>query len=112
MEKSTIRFFGGIGLGAITGIICLLGNLPQIPLGSPNASYLMVAFWQRLIMGLAIGWFPKLDKVLWTVLRGAGIGALFSLHLAFFTGVFGINFFIAGIVFGIVIDGVLFKLVK
>jgi hypothetical protein len=113
MEK---RIILGPIFGIVAGIVCVLGNLPTIPIGSSQGGFLVVAFWNRVLLGLTIGLtgslklLPEKSELINALIRGAIIGMLYSFHLAFFSGAFSINYFLAGTGFGLGIDIIITKL--
>lgn len=112
MNMNIKRIGWGTLCGMIAGIICVLGNIPNIPIDSANASYLVIAFWERTILGLIIGCFGSVEikkgnPIVDAIIRGAFFGMSLSWHMAFFSNIFSINYFFAGIVFGILIDIIL-----
>jgi hypothetical protein len=96
--------------GTVMGVLCVFGNLPNIPVDSPNSGFLFIAFWNRFLMGFTIAWLGDLKiyqdakSPFNALIRGAIIGALFSFHLAFFSSIFSYMYFLAGIGFGAGID--------
>ncbi len=94
--------------GAILGVVCIIGA--SIRSGFDlNASYLFAFWYNRLLMGFVIGLLDGkmgLPKVLY---RGAGIGLLVS--FAFYSSIgYGDPVgFIAGIIYGIIIEYVAIK---
>jgi len=94
--------------GAILGIVCIIGA--SIRAGFDlDAAYLFAFWYNRLLMGFVIGLLDGklgLPKVLY---RGAGIGLLVS--FAFYSSIgFGDPVgFIAGIIYGVIIEYVAFK---
>ena len=107
---NTKRIILGIIFGAASGILCVLGNILLISPWTGNEGFLVIAFWNRVILGLLIGFSGDLKLIqsetspLNAIIRGAIFGALVSLHLAFFSNVFSFLFFLMGIVFGVAID--------
>ncbi|MFX1537710.1 MAG: hypothetical protein ACFFDI_26230 [Promethearchaeota archaeon] len=104
------RIILGIIFGVVAGILCVFGNILLTPSWTGNEGFLVIAFWNRVILGLLIGFAGDLKLVqsetapLNAIIRGAIFGAIVSLHLAFFSNVFSFLFFLMGIVFGAAID--------
>ncbi len=104
----TQRMKVSLVMGAILGVVCIVGA--SIRSGFDlNASYLFAFWYNRLLMGFVIGLLDGkmgLPKVLY---RGAGIGLLVS--FAFYSSIgFGDPVgFIAGIIYGVIIEYVAFK---
>ena len=115
------RIILGIVLGAIFGIICatgafiLLSSEPSIP---NLTMYLAGAFYNRIIMGFLIGLASEIkivkdkNNIINSIIRGAILGILVSTGFAFFNVYLNINFFIMGIVFGVLNDLISTKISK
>jgi len=94
--------------GAILGVVCIVGA--SIRSGFDlNVTYLFAFWYNRLLMGFVIGLLDGrlgMPKVLY---RGAGIGLLVS--FAFYSSIgFGDPVgFVAGIIYGVIIEYVAFK---
>jgi hypothetical protein len=99
------RMLISIILGAIFGIICVIGNI--IGNGTP---FLIAAWYNRVILGAMIGFagdfkiYKGENNIINSILRGLIIGAFVSLGFAFFLHPILVSFFIAGLIFGILID--------
>lgn len=94
--------------GAILGVVCIVGASIRSDFGL-DATYLFAFWYNRLLMGFVIGLLNGemgLPKVLY---RGAGIGLLVS--FAFYSSIgFGDPVgFIAGIIYGVIIEYVAYK---
>lgn len=92
--------------GAILGIICIIGI--GLRLGFAGNELFILATWvNRIIMGLVIGLAPayklknNLSKILF---RGAFFGFIISGSLYLATDFYDTPGFIAGIVYGIIIE--------
>ena len=107
-------------IGAILGIFCILGASGRVGGWLGNEILLIGLWYNRVIMGLLIGFagnlqFLKKDnspKWLNTILRGAILGALVSLQFYLSTSFLDLLSFLAGILYGIVIDLIITGLVK
>ena len=94
--------------GAILGVVCIVGA--SIRSGFDlNVTYLFAFWYNRLLTGFVIGLLDGrlgMPKVLY---RGAGIGLLVS--FAFYSSIgFGDPVgFVAGIIYGVIIEYVAFK---
>lgn len=79
------RLIIGIVMGIILGIFCIIGVSQRIPPSIQNPTiYLIGAWYNRVIMGIIIGFAGEiiiLKKSLWlnAIIRGAIIGVLVSL---------------------------------
>ena len=105
------RLLIATGLGALLGIFCILGQAqrgPTTPL--PNSTiYLLSAWYNRVIMGMMIGfageWFLIKNKVfINAILRGALLGLLVSASFGLLNQELEFMYFFAGIIWGILND--------
>jgi len=97
-----------IASGAVLGVLCIVGA--YVRSGFQSDAYLLFALWyNRLIMGLMIGLAGK--NLGWPKIIGRG--ALFGLIVSFAfyssTGFNDVVSFLAGIVYGIIIEYIAFK---
>jgi hypothetical protein len=101
------RVILGLILGALLGVVCIVGASLRMP-GELSNVYLFSFWFNRLLMGLVIGLFPRLGTLKMSLLRGVLLGALVS--FAFYSATEFLDFmgFAAGLVYGIVIETVLF----
>ena len=94
--------------GAILGVICIVGALVRS--GFKSDAYFLFSLWyNRLLMGLVIGaaWGNlNLPKIIG---RGALLGLIVSFAFYSSTGFEDIVSFLAGIIYGIIIEYVAFK---
>jgi len=94
--------------GAILGVACIIGASIRSDFGL-GATYLFTFWYNRLLMGFVIGLLDGkmgLPKVLY---RGAGIGLLVSFAFYSSTGFGDPVGFIAGIIYGVIIEYLAFK---
>jgi hypothetical protein len=99
-------------LGAVLGIFCILGASGRVGGWKGNEILLIGLWYNRVIMGLLIGFagelelFKKGNNSKWvnTILRGAIFGLLVSLQFYLSTVFLDLLSFLAGIMYGIVID--------
>lgn len=101
------RLLFGIILGIILGLFCILGASLRMP-GELSLTYLFSFWYNRVIMGLVIGLFPKPKDIKIALLRGVILGALVSLAFYSSTEFRDLMGFFAGVVYGIIIETVLF----
>jgi len=89
--------------GALLGIICIIGA--QLRSGFAHEPHYLFAFWfNRLLIGLVVGLaWGKLNRPQ-TICRGAILGLLVSFAFYSSTGFEDVIGFIAGIVYGIIIE--------
>ena len=98
--------------GAILGIFCILGASGRVGGWEGNEILLIGLWYNRVIMGLLIGLAGDLDlikngnhsKWLNSTLKGAVLGLLVSLQFYLSTNLLDLLSFLAGILYGIVID--------
>jgi len=94
--------------GAILGGFCIVGA--SIRSGFDlNASYLFAFWYNRLLMGFVIGLLDGKLGLPQVLCRGAGIGLLVSFAFYSSTGFGDPVGFIAGIIYGVIIEYVAFK---
>ena len=89
--------------GALLGVICIMGA--QLRSGfTSEASYLFAFWFNRLLMGIVIGLAWGRLNTLQAIGRGAFLGLLVSFAFYSSTGFKDVIGFIAGIVYGIIIE--------
>ena len=94
--------------GAILGVVCIVGALIRSGFES-NVYYLFSLWYNRLLMGLLIGAAWKNLSLPKTIGRGAIFGLIVSFAFYSSTGFGDIVSFLAGIVYGIIIEYVAFR---
>ena len=108
MEPRAKRLAVALITGAILGGLCIVGVSQRVG-AAGNELFLFAVWFNRLLMGLVIGlaaWNGLPWGGLGVVLRGATLGAFVALAGALSTGFRDISSFVAGIAYGVVIDGV------
>ncbi|MFH1712474.1 MAG: hypothetical protein ABH846_04555 [Patescibacteria group bacterium] len=100
-------------VGAILGVFCIIGIGYRLGFAG-NEVLLFSAWFNRVLMGLVIGLvgYWKLKNVPAVLLRGAILGLIVSFSWYAATGFADATGFIAGIVYGIIIDFVATKTAK
>ncbi len=97
-----------IALGAILGVVCIIGASIRSGFES-DVSFLFALWYNRLIMGIMIGLASRSGDLL----KAAGRGALFGLLVSFAfyasTGFNDMVSFLAGIIYGMIIETFAFK---
>ncbi|MDD2472189.1 MAG: hypothetical protein PHT28_04655 [Dehalococcoidales bacterium] len=89
--------------GAILGVVCILGA--QLRSGFEKDFLYLFAFWyNRFVMGMAIGLAPSVPNLSKALARGAVIGILISFAFFISTGMSDIIGLLVGIVYGIIIE--------
>ncbi len=99
-------------IGAVLGIFCILGAGGRVGGWKGNEILLIGLWYNRVIMGLLIGFAGDLQlikksnssKWLSSIIRGAILGLLVSLQFYLSTNLLDLLSFLAGILYGIVID--------
>jgi len=98
-------------MGAILGVFCIIGARLRFE-GQLDNIYLFSFWFNRVIIGLVIGLASKCFTLPKALFRGAILGAFVSFAFYSSTGFLDPVGFIAGIVYGIIIEFVAFKFVK
>jgi len=94
--------------GAMLGVVCIIGA--TIRFGGEASTYLLFALWyNRIIMGLVIGLSSKKSEMSYVLIRGAVLGLVVSFAYFATTGFTDVVSFIAGIVYGIIIEYAAFR---
>jgi hypothetical protein len=89
--------------GAILGVVCIIGA--QVRSGFERDAVYLFSFWfNRLLMGIVIGLAWSKLNTIQAIARGALLGLLVSFAFYSSTGFADIIGFIAGIVYGIIIE--------
>ena len=98
----TPRLKTAIILGALLGVFCVIGVGFRV--GFRGKYIFLLAMWyNRLLMGIVIGLLAN-KKKLKVIIRGASLGLLVSLAFFLSTGFQDPTGFLAGIIYGIIID--------
>jgi hypothetical protein len=101
------RFISSVIMGSILGVVCIIGA--QLRSGFEKDAVYLFAFWyNRFLMGIIIGLLSTilLRKAL---IRGFIIGFIVSFAFYSATGFSDIIGFIAGILYGMIIEYVVYK---
>lgn len=97
-----------IVVSAILGVICIIGA--SVRSGFQSEPYFLFALWyNRLVMGMMIGLAGKNTGLSKVISRGAFLGLLVSFAFYASTGFDDVVSFLAGIIYGIIIEYVAFK---
>lgn len=106
------RLFISISTGAILGIFCIIGISQRLGYVG-NELFLLSTWVNRLVIGLVIGLAPfvkiKNNNTMNILLRGAFLGFIISGSFYLATDFKDTPGFIAGIIYGIIIDFVATK---
>jgi hypothetical protein len=96
---------------AILGVFCIVGA--SIRSGGEASTSLLFALWyNRIIMGLVIGLTISKKDLPSIIIRGAFLGLVVSFAYYASTGFTDIVSFLAGIIYGIIIEYVNFRVNK
>lgn len=100
------RMLIGLIAGAVLGVFCIIGLYVRMgPMVSP--AFLFATWFNRVLMGLVIGFYtPRTSSIPHAVLRGAVLGLVVSFSLYSASGFIDTTGFIAGIVYGAIIDSI------
>jgi hypothetical protein len=97
-----------IAMGVILGVICIIGA--SVRSGFQSQTYFLFALWyNRLIMGIMIGLADKASNLTKMIGRGAFFGLLVSFAFYASTDFYDVVSFLAGIIYGLIIEYVAFK---
>lgn len=111
MNKTTKRLIISVIAGAILGVFCIIGA--SVRFGADVVPSLLFALWfNRVVMGIAIGAPWGEVSLIKTLGRGALLGLIVSFAYFSSTGFSDIVSFIAGILYGIIIEYVAFMAAK
>ena len=89
--------------GAALGVVCIIGALVRSG-GSGRAGFLFALWYNRLLMGMVIGLMEDIKETPRLILRGAVTGLLVSFAFYSADGFGDAVSFLAGIVYGIIIE--------
>jgi len=99
----TKRLLACLLAGALLGVLCIIGA--QLRSGFEKEAVYLFAFWyNRVIMGLAIGLAPGSPDLGKVLVRGAVIGIVVSFAFFVSTGLEDIIGLLVGVVYGIIIE--------
>jgi len=105
------RIFISLLAGALLGVLCIVGA--QLRYGNQLETNYLFAFWfNRVLIGLVIGLASKCFTLPKALIRGAILGAFVSFAFYSSTGYYDLTGFIAGIVYGVIIEFAAYKLAK
>jgi len=101
-------------LGVVAGLLCIGGSVFLNP--GISAMYLFHIMYLRIVLGFFIGILDNIKliehKIGNPIIRGAIIGAILSIPLLMVPVPTNLNYLIAGIVFGILIDFIASKVIN
>ncbi|MFO8019053.1 MAG: hypothetical protein R6U96_10480 [Promethearchaeia archaeon] len=99
-------------LGGILGVFCILGASGRLGGWIGNEILIIGLWYNRVVMGLIIGLASslklvkdgKMNKWLNSIIRGAILGTFISLQFYLTTSFLDFMSFLAGILYGVIID--------
>lgn len=97
----TKRVRAGLLTGAILGVFCIIGASARSGAAAP---YLFALWFNRVLMGMAIGLFRETKAARAMVLRGALAGLIVSFAFFSAAGYADAVSFLAGIPYGVIIE--------
>jgi hypothetical protein len=105
----TKRLLVSVLAGMLLGVVCIIGA--QIRSGNERDTMYLFAFWfNRVLMGVLIGYVTVETTILKRVYRGALLGLLVSFAFYSATGFDDLMGFLVGAVYGVIIELVAYKL--
>ena len=99
----TRRMKASVLTGAALGVVCIIGALIRSG-GSSGAAFLFALWYNRLLMGMVIGLMDDVKEMPRLILRGALTGLLVSFAFYSADGFGDAVSFLAGIVYGVIIE--------
>ena len=99
----TRRMKASVLTGAALGVVCIIGALIRSG-GSSGAAFLFALWFNRLLMGMVIGLMEDIKETPRLILRGAVTGLLVSFAFYSADGFGDAVSFLAGIVYGVIIE--------
>lgn len=94
--------------GAILGIFCIIGATIRFG-GEKEFAYVFALWYNRVLMGLMIGFLPNPQKLMTAVLRGALLGTVVSFAFFASAGFGDVVSFFAGTIYGVIIELIAFR---
>lgn len=104
----TKRMWVCLATGAALGVLCIIGASIRFGVES-NAALIFSLWYNRLLMGMVIGLCVVKRKLPQTIGRGAVLGLIVSFAYYSCTGFTDIVSFLAGIIYGMIIEYIAFK---
>lgn len=99
----TRRMKASVLTGAALGVVCIIGALIRSG-GSSGAAFLFSLWYNRLLMGMVVGLMDDMKEIPRLILRGAVTGLLVSFAFYSADGFGDAVSFLAGIVYGVIIE--------
>jgi hypothetical protein len=95
-------------MGIILGVFCIIGASIRSGFQS-NAVYLFSLWYNRLVLGIMIGLTRHKSNFQKSIARGAVLGLVVSFAFYSSVGFQDVTSFLAGIVYGVIIEATAFK---
>ena len=89
--------------GAVLGVVCIVGALMRSG-GTAGAAFLFALWFNRLLMGMVIGAISENAEGAELILRGGLMGLVVSFAFYSAAGFGDVVSFLAGIVYGVIIE--------
>jgi len=105
------RYLVALVTGAVLGIFCVIGAQLRYP-NTVELSYVFSFWFNRLLMGAFFGLLPKASNHKVRIVRGLGLGLFVSFAFYSSTNYFDIVGFLAGGVYGVIIESTLYQFDK
>lgn len=105
------RVIIGLLLGALLGVVCIVGASLRMP-GELSPVYLFAFWFNRLLMGVVIGLLSRPKHIKDALFRGILFGTLISFAFYSASSFHDLTGFLAGLVYGVMIEVTLYYVSK
>ena len=105
------RIFSGLILGALLGLLCIGGAYLRNPNGNDSV-FLFSLWYNRVLIGLIIAILGRTKTYKFAIIRGLILGGLISYAFYVTTNYQDLISFLAGFLYGVIIDVSLYRLDK
>lgn len=105
------RLLISVIMGAILGLFCVIGTSLRMEI-TFTSDYIFSFWYNRILIGLFIGFLPISKNIYYITIRGFVVGLLVSFAFLSATEYYDLVGFFAGGVYGIIIEIVALKVVK
>jgi len=95
-------------MGIILGIFCIIGASVRSDFQSDTV-FLFSLWYNRLVLGIMIGFTSRLNNLPKSLGRGAILGLIVSFAFYSSVGFQDVTSFLAGIIYGVIIEYIAFK---
>ncbi len=107
-KKMTKRMRTSLIMGALLGVVCIIGSYVRSNF-QVDLIWMFSLWYNRLLMGFILGLPLAIKPMKPSLVRGALIGLIVSFAFYSSTGFVDFISFVAGIIYGIIIEYVLVK---